>query len=275
MLRDQDQREPAADPGGPVAGRWAGGRPGGHRSRGRRRTAGLRGARRHRPLGRPRSSVGHQHLQPRDGRPRGLARNDLARPRIRDPRAAGRAAAHLAHRPARGRRLAGSGTTRPSWARPSWRSPGSWPTPLVSASSTAAAGRPPGRMSPTSSTPPSSAPPWREVEVELTAEASHASPYAAVEVWADFACGAEVLRRPAFWDGGDRWRLRFAAPHAGEWQLGVGGERRRPRAAPAARARSSASTDCRRRPGARVRARLLADVARRVAAWCTPTAPPR
>ncbi len=63
----------------------------------------------------------------------------------------------------------------------------------------------------------SSAPPWREVEIELTAEASQVAPYAAVEVWADFTCGEEVLRRPAFWDGGDRWRLRFAAPHAGDW----------------------------------------------------------
>ena len=35
----------------------------------------------------------------------------------------------------------------------------------------------------------SSAPPWREVEIELAAEASHVAPYAAVEVWADFTCG--------------------------------------------------------------------------------------
>ena len=69
-----------------------------------------------------------------------------------------------------------------------------------------------------SSTPPPSAPPWREVEIELTAGTSHAAPYAAVEVWADFTCGSEVLRRPAFWDGADRWCLRFAAPHSGEWQ---------------------------------------------------------
>jgi hypothetical protein len=69
-----------------------------------------------------------------------------------------------------------------------------------------------------SATPPSSAAPWREVEIELTAGTSHAAPYATVEVWADFSCGSEVLRRPAFWDGADRWCLRFAAPHSGEWQ---------------------------------------------------------
>jgi hypothetical protein len=69
-------------------------------------------------------------------------------------------------------------------------------------------------MTPSSST---RAAPWHEVELELTAQASYASPYTDVEVWADFTCGDDVLRRPAFWDGGDRWRLRFAAPHAGDW----------------------------------------------------------
>jgi hypothetical protein len=60
--------------------------------------------------------------------------------------------------------------------------------------------------------------PWREVEIDLTTEKAYLAPYASVEVWADFTCGGEVLRRPAFWDGGGRWRLRFAAPHAGDWQ---------------------------------------------------------
>jgi len=67
-------------------------------------------------------------------------------------------------------------------------------------------------------TPLPSAPPWREMEIELTAEVPHPAAYATVEVWADFRCGSEVLRRPAFWDGGDRWRLRFAAPHTGDWR---------------------------------------------------------
>ena len=60
-------------------------------------------------------------------------------------------------------------------------------------------------------------PPWHEVHIELTAEASYAAPYTDVEVWADFACEDVVLRRPAFWDGEDRWCLRFAAPYAGDW----------------------------------------------------------
>jgi len=64
---------------------------------------------------------------------------------------------------------------------------------------------------------PVDAPPWHEMQIELTAESSHASPYTDVEVWADFTCGGDVLRRPAFWDGDDRWCLRFAAPYAGDW----------------------------------------------------------
>ena len=65
--------------------------------------------------------------------------------------------------------------------------------------------------------PPAHVLPWREVEIELVAGSAHEAPYPSVEVWADFACGSEVLRRPAFWDGGDVWRLRFAPPHAGDW----------------------------------------------------------
>ena len=59
--------------------------------------------------------------------------------------------------------------------------------------------------------------PWREIQIELTAEASYAAPYADVEVWADFTCGDDVLRRPAFWDGGDTWKVRFAPTRPGRW----------------------------------------------------------
>ena len=30
--------------------------------------------------------------------------------------------------------------------------------------------------------------------------------------------GDDVLRRPAFWDGENRWRVRFAAPYPGDWE---------------------------------------------------------
>jgi hypothetical protein len=59
--------------------------------------------------------------------------------------------------------------------------------------------------------------PWREVEIDLVTPAAHEAPYASLDVWADFTCGSEMLRRPAFWDGAGVWRLRFAPPHAGDW----------------------------------------------------------
>jgi hypothetical protein len=61
--------------------------------------------------------------------------------------------------------------------------------------------------------------PWREIEITLTAENDYPSPYTNVEVWADFTLDAGItLRRPAFWDGGRVWKIRFASPvTAGRW----------------------------------------------------------
>ena len=57
--------------------------------------------------------------------------------------------------------------------------------------------------------------PWRECEITLTAERDYPNPYTDVEVWAEFTHDAGlVLRRPAFWDGGRTWRIRFASPVA-------------------------------------------------------------
>jgi hypothetical protein len=61
--------------------------------------------------------------------------------------------------------------------------------------------------------------PWRAYEITLTAEHNHAQPYSDLEVWAEFVHDSGVvLRRPAFWDGGRTWRIRFASPGlAGRW----------------------------------------------------------
>ena len=60
--------------------------------------------------------------------------------------------------------------------------------------------------------------PWRQVEIELEAARDHPEPYTGVDVWADFEhSSGTVLRRPAFWDGGRTWRLRFAGTVPGEW----------------------------------------------------------
>lgn len=62
--------------------------------------------------------------------------------------------------------------------------------------------------------------PWREIELTLTASADHPHPYTGVDVWAEFVHSNQtLLRRPAFWDGGRTWRIRFASPFAGgEWR---------------------------------------------------------
>ena len=62
--------------------------------------------------------------------------------------------------------------------------------------------------------------PWRECEITLAAEHEYTSPYTDVDVWAECTHdGGEVLRRPAFWDGGRTWKIRFASPiAAGRWR---------------------------------------------------------
>lgn len=61
--------------------------------------------------------------------------------------------------------------------------------------------------------------PWSPHEIVLTAEHDHREPYAGVEVWATFTHEAgRTVRRPAFWDGGATWRVRFASPGlTGPW----------------------------------------------------------
>lgn len=61
--------------------------------------------------------------------------------------------------------------------------------------------------------------PWREVEITLTAERDYTNPYIDVELWADFTHDSGMtLRRPAFWDSGRVWKVRFASPlAAGRW----------------------------------------------------------
>ncbi|MEU5027517.1 DUF4038 domain-containing protein [Streptomyces milbemycinicus] len=61
---------------------------------------------------------------------------------------------------------------------------------------------------------------WRQYELSFTAEHTYANPYTDVQVWADFTHEptGTVLRRPAFWDGGSTWRIRFASPLSeGRW----------------------------------------------------------
>jgi hypothetical protein len=56
--------------------------------------------------------------------------------------------------------------------------------------------------------------PWREYEQILTAHHAYANPYTDVDVdvWVDFTHDdGTVIRRPAFWDGEQTWKVRFAS----------------------------------------------------------------
>ncbi|GAB4434004.1 MAG: DUF4038 domain-containing protein [Chloroflexi bacterium OHK40] len=61
--------------------------------------------------------------------------------------------------------------------------------------------------------------PWRECEIVLTAARDYPNGYTDADVWVEFTHDSGVtLRRPAFWDGGRTWRVRFASPMAeGRW----------------------------------------------------------
>ncbi len=64
------------------------------------------------------------------------------------------------------------------------------------------------------------APQWEQVEVCLAARRDHAAPYTDVDVRVEFSGPTgETIVRPAFWDGGATWRVRFASPIAcGTWR---------------------------------------------------------
>ena len=61
---------------------------------------------------------------------------------------------------------------------------------------------------------------WATHEITLTAEGTFDNPYTDVQVKATFLSNTgDTLTRPAFWDGGSTWKIRFAPPEAGrKWQ---------------------------------------------------------
>jgi hypothetical protein len=61
--------------------------------------------------------------------------------------------------------------------------------------------------------------PWRTAEFAIESDRDRDDPYADVEVVATFTGpGGEEIRRPAFWDGGRTWRVRFAPTRPGIWR---------------------------------------------------------
>ena len=53
---------------------------------------------------------------------------------------------------------------------------------------------------------------WNSFEIELQAESTPENAYTSVEVYAEFSTDGGTIKRPAFWDGGKTWKIRFASP---------------------------------------------------------------
>ncbi|MDB6077041.1 MAG: hypothetical protein JWO82_788 [Akkermansiaceae bacterium] len=61
---------------------------------------------------------------------------------------------------------------------------------------------------------------WRVAEIPLTSAVTYADPFQNVDVTATFTGpGGRTIVRPAFWDGGTTWRVRFAPTAVGEWSM--------------------------------------------------------
>lgn len=61
---------------------------------------------------------------------------------------------------------------------------------------------------------------WQAVEITLTSSLTYADPFQDVDVTATFTKpGSQTITRPAFWDGGRTWKVRFAPPQAGLWTM--------------------------------------------------------
>ncbi|MBM7564834.1 DUF4038 domain-containing protein [Paenibacillus sacheonensis] len=61
---------------------------------------------------------------------------------------------------------------------------------------------------------------WQTVEISLTSSKTYADPFANVDVTATFTGpGGTVITRPAFWNGGSVWKIRFAPTKTGAWSM--------------------------------------------------------
>src|SRR3954452_22727101 len=66
---------------------------------------------------------------------------------------------------------------------------------------------------------PRPVPLWQEVELEILVRGQWKNPYSDADLWVDFVHeSGRTLRRPAFWDGDDVWRVRFSPPEPGRWE---------------------------------------------------------
>lgn len=63
-------------------------------------------------------------------------------------------------------------------------------------------------------------PQWTSCEISIQSDKEYDNPYTDAEVWAWFVNDkGDSLLRPAFWDGSNTWKIRFAPPDAGhQWK---------------------------------------------------------
>ncbi len=59
---------------------------------------------------------------------------------------------------------------------------------------------------------------WLANEIEFKAKNTYENPFEDVDVDVTFTSGRKKLVIPAFWDGGNVWRVRFALPKEGVWK---------------------------------------------------------
>jgi hypothetical protein len=63
-----------------------------------------------------------------------------------------------------------------------------------------------------------SAPVWQVAEITLTSTGTYSDPFTDVNIDATFTGpNGVVIKRPAFWDGGSTWKVRFAPTQADTW----------------------------------------------------------
>jgi hypothetical protein len=61
---------------------------------------------------------------------------------------------------------------------------------------------------------------WQAVEIPLTSSVTYTDPFQDVDVTVTFnGPGGKSITRPAFWDGGLTWKVRFAPPQTGLWTM--------------------------------------------------------
>ncbi|MBC7510150.1 MAG: DUF4038 domain-containing protein [Ferruginibacter sp.] len=61
---------------------------------------------------------------------------------------------------------------------------------------------------------------WTSAEMKLTSTKTYANPFDEVEISATFTGpDGTTISRPAFWDGGNTWKIRFAPTATGDWKM--------------------------------------------------------